>query len=279
MEREALVGQLCELGLTRNQSLAWLTLLTDESGAGLTGYEVGARSGVPRSAVYKVLQQLEEAGAAFPVGQEPQRFVAAAPEQWVAGVRRRTLDRLDDVTRALRALPRPSRPEPVWIVRPYPDVIERARVLLRTATTSIALSAWVREIELLRPVLDELAPRHLHRVLHCPEPLPEPIPGFACWTDDLDPGKAHWSHNLLLVVDRRAALMGGAEPGHDNDAVHTTNRSIVDLAADHLVLDVTLLSRRSGRPCDLDVAPLMRPQPGGPELPRGGDPGRAGGED
>lgn len=260
MDTERLVERLGELGLTRNQSLAWLTLLTDDSGQGLTGYEVGARSGVPRSAVYKVLQQLEEAGAAFPVGQEPQRFVAAAPDQWVDGVRRRTLTRLDDVDRALRALPRPSRPEPVWIVRSYDEVLDRARELLRSATQSVALSAWSREVELLRPVLAELAPRPIHRVLHCPEPLAAPLPGWCCWTDELDPGKAHWSHHLLLVVDRRAALTGGAEPNRDNDAVHTTNGSIVDLAVNHVVLDVTLLARRTGRPCDLDVAPLMRPQ-------------------
>jgi transposase len=259
LETEALVDHLVELGLTRNQSLAWLTLLIDDSGQGLTGYEVGARSGVPRSAVYKVLQQLEETGAAFSVGQEPQRFVAAAPEQWIASVRRRTLTRLDGVALALRSLPRPSRPEPVWIVRSYVEVMDRARELLRSAQVSVAFSAWRREIELLRPVLDELAPRGLHRVLHCPEPLPDPPAGFCCWTDDLDPGKAHWSHNLLLVVDRKAALMGGAEPGRDNDAVHTTNSSVVDLAVNHVILDVTLLSRRTGRPCDLDVAPLMRP--------------------
>ncbi len=259
METETLVERLVELGLTRNQSLAWLTLLTDDSGQGLTGYEVGARSGVPRSAVYKVLQQLEESGAAFSVGQEPQRFVAAAPEQWISSVKRRTLTRLDTVAQALRALPRPSRPEPVWIVRSYPDVMDRARELLRSAQTTVAVSAWRREVDLLRPVLDELALRPLHRVLHCPEPLPEPIPGWCCWTDEIDPGKAHWSHNLLVVVDRRAALMGGAEPGRDNDAVHTTNGSVVDLAVNHVILDVTLLSRRDGRPCDLDVAPLMRP--------------------
>ncbi len=44
-----LVDRLVETGLTRNQSLAYVTLLADDGGAGLTGYEVGARSGVPRA--------------------------------------------------------------------------------------------------------------------------------------------------------------------------------------------------------------------------------------
>jgi hypothetical protein len=230
-----LVQGLEELGLTRNQSLAYLTLAADSGGEGLTGYEVGARSGVPRSAVYKVLQQLEELGVAFAVGQEPQRFVATSPEDWIGTRRRRALAHYDEVESALRTLPRPSRPEPIWVVRSYGEVIARATELVASATHTVALSAWRREIELLRPVLSAL--RGVHGVLHCPEALPDPIPGWSCWTDELDGGKGHWSHSLLLVVDRRAALMGGAEPGRDNDAVHTTNGSVVDVAVNHVIRD------------------------------------------
>ena len=113
MDPDALVDQLSTLGLTRNQSLAYLTLLEDDGGEGLTGYEVGARSGVPRSAVYGVLRQLEEAGAAFSVGNEPMRFIAAEPDGWVDRVRRTTATKLDTVADALKGLPRRSRPEQV----------------------------------------------------------------------------------------------------------------------------------------------------------------------
>ncbi|MCA9494006.1 MAG: TrmB family transcriptional regulator [Myxococcales bacterium] len=262
---DALVEQLVQLGLTRNQSIAYLTLLADDSGQGLTGYEVGARSGVPRSAVYKVLQQLQEQGAAFAVGQDPQRFVAADPDQWVSEVRQRALSRMDALVEALRALPQPTRPEPVWIVRRYDEVVTTAAELIRTARSSIYLSAWAREIEALRPALDDVADRDLHRVLHCPEPLPSPPSGFSCWCATQDPRKSSWSHNLLLVVDRRQALMGGAEPGEDNDAVRTANPSLVDVATNHLILDVTLLANRAGRSCDEVVAPMMRPNLRGTE--------------
>jgi hypothetical protein len=61
------------------------------------------------------------------------------------------------------------------------------------------------------------------------------------------------------VVDRREALIGGAEPGADNDAVRTTNPSLVDVATNHVILDLTLLAQRAGRSCEADVAPMMRP--------------------
>lgn len=260
MDPELLVNELTELGLTRNQSLAYLTLLEDGGGQGLTGYEVGARSGVPRSAVYKVLRQLEEVGAAFSVGQEPQRFIAAGPDRWVDRVRRTTLSRLDAVADALKGLPQRSRPEPVWIVRRYDEVMSRIAEMLRTARESVYLSMWRREVDHLRPVLAELADRPLHRVLHCPEPLPEPPAGFSAWIDAaVDPSKLGWSHKVLVVVDRREALVGGSEPSVDNDAVWTTNPSLVDVATNHIILDLTLMSHRTGRACEADVAPMMRP--------------------
>lgn len=265
MQDDVLVDRLVEFGLTRNQSIAYLTLLADDSGQGLTGYEVGARSGVPRSAVYKVLQQLQDQGAAFAVGQDPQRFVAADPEQWVGQVRRRTMARMDALVTALDALPRPTRPEPVWIVRRYDEVLATASELVRSARSSIYLSAWAREIEALRPALDAVVELELHRVLHCPEPLPSPPAGFSCWCAAPDPRKSGWSHNLLLVVDRRQALMGGAELHEDNDAVRTANPSLVDVATNHVILDVTLLANRAGRSCDEVVAPMMRPNLRGTE--------------
>ncbi len=261
MQPDDLVHQLTALGLTRNQSLAYLTLLQDDGGQGLTGYEVGARSGVPRSAIYKVLRQLESSGAAFSVGTDPQRFIAADPEEWVERVRLGTLDRLREVSASLAKLPRRTRPEPVWILRRYEDVMDRIEQMLLGAEASVYLSLWAREIEVLRPILQRTADRDLHRVLHCPEPLPCPPQGFSAWIDPErpDPSKAGWSHKALVVVDRREALIGGTEPDSDNDAVWTTNSSLVDVATNHIILDITLMSRERDRPCLDVVAPMMRP--------------------
>jgi len=64
---------------------------------------------------------------------------------------------------------------------------------------------------------------------------------------------------VVLVVDRREALIGGAEPGVDNHAVWTTNPSIVDLATNHIILDLTLMGRARGEDIGGLVAPMMRP--------------------
>lgn len=259
--REALVTELVALGLARNEALAWLTLLEDDTGRGLTGYEVAARSNVPRSAVYAVLRGLEEAGAAFAYGQEPQRFVATEPDKWLDRTRRDHLARIEEVSRLFTAMPKRTRPEPVWILSRYDDVLARADAMIRGAERSIYLSVWPRELARLMPAIDAVGARELHRVLHSPARLDRDPPGFSLWLDDVagDETKAAWSHKILAVVDRREALIGGTEPAADNHAVWTTNPSLVDVATNHVVLDITLMARATGRDCVGDVAPMMRP--------------------
>ncbi len=265
MTEEALVGQLSELGLTRNQALAYLALLTDDGEQGLTGYEVGTRSGVPRSAAYKVLNQLQDHGAVIAVGEEPQRFIAAEPQRWLDRVKRTAIVKADSVAHALEALPSRSRPEPLWIVRRYDDVMSRIAEMILGAKESVYLSLWARELGLLDEALRAVADRPLHLVLHCPERLDKEPAGFSCWVDDMagDEAKQGWSHKAIVVVDRREALVGGAEPDADTDAVWTTNSSLVDVATNHIILDITLMSRATGRDCLDVVAPMMKTDLGG----------------
>lgn len=259
----ALVAQLEGLGLSRNGALAYVTLLEDDGGDGLTGYEVAARSGIPRSAVYTVLRRLESRGAAFLVGADPARFVATAPGRWVGQVRTATLARLNEAEAALAALPPRERPEPVWVLRHYREVLARLERMILAAEHSVWLSLWPRELDALRPALEAISERSLHCVLHSPVPLPLPPVGFACWADTADSrrGKAGWAHKAVLVVDRREALIGGSEPDADNHAVWTTNPSLVDMATNHIVLDLTLLAQARGEDCTAVVAPMMQPGP------------------
>lgn len=262
---DALTAQLVELGMTRNEAVAYLTLVEDDTAEGLTGYEVAARSGIPRSAVYGVLRKLEDSSAAFVYGDKPVRYVATDPAQLIDHVRRNTASQLDRLSEGLASLPKRAHPEPVWILRRYDEVIERIRRMIRGAEHAIYLSVWPRELELLRADLEAVGDSPLHRVLHSPTGPVEAPPGFSCWVDELAPSddaKASWSHKALVVVDRREALIGGTEPETDNHAVWTTNPSLVDVATNHIVLDITLMSRRSGRDCVDDVAPMMRPHLG-----------------
>ncbi|MCB9683101.1 MAG: TrmB family transcriptional regulator [Alphaproteobacteria bacterium] len=255
------VQLLVDLGLNRNEALAYVALLEHADPEGATGYEIGTHSGVPRSAVYKILNRLEELGAVFPLGAEPRRYVATDPQRFVQQLQHTFAARTQRAAESLGRLARRATPEPVWTVTRYDEVLERIDAMIRGATTSLYLSLWSREVERLRPALLAVADRRLHRVLHSPGPLGPPPPGFSVWSGDIpvDDRKAAWSHKALVVVDRDQALIGGTEPDADNHAVWTSNPSLVDVATNHIVLDITLLARTAGRDCSADVSPMMRP--------------------
>jgi len=258
--RAGLVTRLTESGLTRNEALAYLTLLEDDSEQGLSGYEVAARSGIPRSAVYAVLRKLERAGAAFSYG-EPTRFSPTDPARWIEQTRRRTNSRLDSLFVGLAALPKRSHPEPIWILNRYTEVIDRIDAMIRQARRSIYLSLWPRELAILMPAIRTVADRDLHRVLYSPAAVRDKPAGFSCWFDDVADAEAKitWSHKALVVVDREFALIGGTEPDADNHTVWTANPSLVDVATNHIILDITLMARSRGIDPVGVVSPMMRP--------------------
>ncbi len=256
---EEIVTQLTALGLTRNEALAYLTLLEQGEAEGSTGYEVASRSGIPRSAVYTVLRKLELSGAAFSTGVKPARYMPTDPNRLIEQMRSSTNARLDRVSESLAALPKRAQPEPIWILSRYDEVMTRIDAMLCTARESIFLSLWPRELEKLMPTLNAMADKPLHRVLHSPDRLSVHPPGFSCWEGELgDEGKALWSHKALVIIDRKEALIGGTEPNAENHAVWTSNPSLVDVATNHIILDITLMSRALGRDCVDDVGPMMR---------------------
>jgi sugar-specific transcriptional regulator TrmB len=259
--QEDIVEQLVAAGLTRNESLAYVSLLESNDDGGMTGYEVAARSGIPRSAVYSVLRKLETTGAAFATGDKPARYMPTPPARFVDGLRTEANSTYDKLGQVLDRIPVRALSEPIWTVSRYDQVLARLDPMLRSAERSIYLSLWSRELDALRPALDALADRPLHRVLHSVDRVTDCPAGFSCWTDDVTDNteKATWSHKILAVVDRRIALMGGADPHADNHAVVTTNPSLVDVATNHIILDITLLARSSGRDPTRDVSPMMRP--------------------
>jgi HTH-type transcriptional regulator, sugar sensing transcriptional regulator len=74
------VPALVALGFSLNESRAYAALLQESPS---TGYEVGVRAQIPRSAVYGVLRRLVKAGAARSIAGTPERFAPSPAEDVV----------------------------------------------------------------------------------------------------------------------------------------------------------------------------------------------------
>jgi sugar-specific transcriptional regulator TrmB len=73
-EPDRIVTALVALGFSLNESRAYSALLLESPA---TGYEVGVRAQIPRSAVYGVLRRLVKSGAARSIAGSPERFAPA----------------------------------------------------------------------------------------------------------------------------------------------------------------------------------------------------------
>lgn len=237
------VPSLVALGFSLNESRAYAALL-GESPA--TGYEVGVRAQIPRSAVYGVLRRLVKAGAVRAIRGAPERFVPASPDDLLTMLRKRfdsSAETLADAVRKMESAP----PVPdAFSVSGYDRILEEAERVMRSAKRRLAVSVWAREAKALAPEIKRAAKRDAYVVVfsHCALP---PLGGHV-FSNGLDEAELEtfWKHRLIVVADDRTTLIGATEKRDTDAAVVSDTSAIAEVATSQIALDITLLAQRSG---------------------------------
>lgn len=254
MAEPDVVPALVALGFSLNESRAYAALL---QGSPATGYEVGVRAQIPRSAVYGVLRRLVKAGAARSISGSPERFAPAPAEELLALLRRRfdaSTEQLEDAIRRLDVSP----PTPdAFSVHGYARILEEAERLVRTAEAQLVVSGWPREITTLAAELKRAARRRVYIVAFSHAELPA-LPGEV-FTYGLDESalEAFWKHRLVVVADDRRSLIGATEMNDADTAVVSETPAIAEIATSQVALDITLLSQRTGRDVEAIMARML----------------------
>lgn len=244
MAEPDVVQALVALGFSLNESRAYAALLVESPA---TGYEVGVRAQIPRSAVYGVLRRLVKAGAARSIAGSPERFAPAPADELLVLLRKRfdtTAQTLEEAARAIDATP--AAPD-AFSVRGYTRVLEEAERLIRSAQERLVVSGWPREIEQLSGELKKAAKRKVYIVVFSHSALP-PLPGEV-FSYELDEASLEdfWKHRLVVVADDTRSLIGATENGNDDNAVISETRAIAEIATSQVALDITLLCQRKKR--------------------------------
>jgi sugar-specific transcriptional regulator TrmB len=245
-----LLPALASVGFSLNESRAYAALLRESPA---TGYEVGVRAEVPRSAVYGVLRRLVDSGAARSIPGHPERFVPVPLEDLLGLLRARfetSATALEQAVRELDVAP----PEPdAFSVRGYSRVLEEAARLIRTARVQVVVSGWPRELLVLAPELWRADERRVHVAIFSHAELPR-VPGEVFSYGLAEAAlEEFWKHRLIVVVDDLRTLIAAAERHDDDLAVVTETPAIAEVATSQVALDITLLSQRQGR----DVSHVM----------------------
>ncbi|MGC6507527.1 MAG: TrmB family transcriptional regulator [Myxococcota bacterium] len=212
---------LNQLGLSKNESLVYLSLLESGSSEGLSGYEIAARAEVPRSAVYTVLESLVEEGAVSVHG-KPQKFFAVPPKDWLRRKQHAHHILLDSLLPQLKSVAQLNAPRPIWIIRRYRTVLEAFQNHISGAKTFLALSVLPSELEQLTLPSSPNFPM----IIHCPASYSKNLPG-SCWVEQ---NKVPETFNRLLLVDGQHLIQGHFSPQESNEVIRSDNPSLYETA-------------------------------------------------
>jgi sugar-specific transcriptional regulator TrmB len=250
---ERVVAAMKSLGFTATDAKTYIALLRSHPA---TGYEIAARSTVPRSAIYGVLRRLQSLGLANAIEEKPARYIPLPPEKLFELLESRFTRNLASFRTALDQVVGPAAEVATWTVVGYKQMMEQAERLIAGATHSVHASIWRREATALaRPLAaarDDGRAVVLFSFTDLSGELGE-LGELLSYGIDESALEGHWPHKLILVADNSRVLVGHADLSEENRAVVSEEPALVEIAVANLVLDITLFGERK----KLDTGPIV----------------------
>ncbi len=247
--------RLKDLGFTIYEAKAYVSLLEHHP---VTRYELSRNSGVPRSAIYSVIHRLEELGAVSAQSSEPEKYIPLLPEKLFELLSRQFDHRIQAVKKYLQDFEVQIVPDQLWNIVGYDNMIFKARELIQKAKNAIYLSVWQREYLLLQKDIQKAKKRGVQVFIYSFTELPA-ANGICVFNYDLSERELEkiWAHKIILIVDKEEVLMGEADNLQKKKTVWTTNRALIDIALNHMILDITIFGLRLGRDVSKDVVSMQ----------------------
>ncbi len=252
---DAVAQRLKDLGFTVYEAKAYVSLLEHHP---VTRYELSRNSGVPRSAIYSVIHRLEELGAVSAQSSEPEKYIPLPPDNLFELLSRQFDHRVQAAKKYLEDFEIQIVPDQLWNIVGYENMILKARELIQKAQDAIYISLWQRELLLLQKDLNKAVRRGVKVYIYSFTELPE-IPGVQVFTYDLSEKELEkiWAHKIILIIDKQEVLMGEADNLQKKKTVWTTNRALIDIALNHIILDITIFGIRLRRDVSSFVMPMQ----------------------
>lgn len=250
-----LVDLMKQLGFTNYEARTYLFLLQNNPA---TRYELSKYSGVPRSAIYSVINELEKAGLVNAIHTEPKRYIPLPPEQMVKLLENRQKEILKEFQENINKMETTSQMDHLWNIRGYENLILKAKELIRDSKKSIYLSIWKREAVRLRKELEKAEKRGVKIVIFTFTELPFSVGRVLSHNLTEEDLEKVWDHKIILCVDQKELLMGEADIQTPKNVAWTHNKALIAIALNHIILDISLFGQRYGVNID-DCVVEMRP--------------------
>ncbi|MCK6619928.1 MAG: TrmB family transcriptional regulator [Calditrichaceae bacterium] len=239
---ETIAKKMAELGFTQYEARAYVSLLQNFPA---TRYEISKQSGIPRSAIYDIIKRLERFGAVNAISAKPEKYVPLPPDKLIELLENRYKSKIAEFYRGVSNLQVNLESENLWNITGYANLILKAREMVANAREEIYLSAWNREIQELKNELKAAVERGVKVVLFSFTKTVN-LGLVYCYNLEEKELEKAWDHKIILVRDREELLMGEANKEIPRKVAWTQNKAIVMIAANHIILDITLYGVRVG---------------------------------
>lgn len=251
---EQIAMHVKELGFTVYEAKAYVSLLQNSP---VTRYELSKHSGVPRSAIYSVIKQLENLGAVNALYSHPEKYIPLPPEQLFKLLENRLNERINKAREGLKGIESNLMADHLWNIVGYQNMIHKAREIIQNAKKELYVSAWRREIVHIREDLKNARSRGVKITIFTFTEIDCEVDYLFSYRLSEEELSKFWAHKIILVADKKELLMGEADEKLPKKTAWTTNKAIVDIATNHLVLDITLFGLRLKLDVDAAVQGMM----------------------
>ena len=240
IEKE-LVQILSEFGFNASVGKAYISLLKNNPA---TGYEISARSGIPRSAIYNVLKNMESQGLINSVAQSPRKYIPLAPSSLVEHLDHLHSHRIESLTETLGEFDTNDESFDFWHVHGYQNIFLKMKECVKNCREKLFVNGWDKDFVKLNGELEEAEKRGVEITLFSFSKISKKIGVTVSYNLVEKDLLEIWKPKILLVSDHEVTLMGGAVEDESTRAIWTQNKAIIEIATDHIVLDITLAGTR-----------------------------------
>jgi sugar-specific transcriptional regulator TrmB len=238
---ESLVPSLRQLGLSLNESKAYLCLLEK---SGITAYEMSKNAGVPPSKIYDSLSKLLAKGFISIIKSgHAARYVAIDPAKILDRYQKdynRTLEMLKKRLGEIRQNPEAFN-QYIWHLGERAKILDKVREIVEGSREMIYLSIWKEELQEVEEVFREAAKRKVRMaiVLYGSRAVDFGVVYDHSLEDILL--REMGERRLALAADDKVVLLGHFSNEGKAFATWSHNRGMVNLAKDYITHDIISL--------------------------------------
>lgn len=224
-----LLADLRRLGFTESEGKIYVQLLRMPPS---TAYEISKGANVPRPNTYHSLEALAQRGAVLPVSENPVRYVASPPHDFLTALSNQTRSLCTDLAGRLEALSPSADDQYVWTLHGEVSVHSKIETLIEGSRTSIWIKASDTVLRRHTEVLRKAAARGIDIFIVLFGPDPDEFrfgPTCRVYIHEGNGVRMGTTDNLFtLSIDHVETLTAAVEA--EVVASHTRNRPIVNLA-------------------------------------------------